>query len=337
MTVNRGSGPPRAVDGSPAPSVSPIDRWVARHPLRLGRISYSRLSVNIVKRFMDVRVMGLSAEMTYYALLSLFPLIGALGASLGFLERIAGSEAALGAELAVLRAVDAVFSPEVTADVIAPLVVGLLREERGGFALTSFLLSLFFASRIFRSAIESLDATYGVEDRRSMAWVWGLGLVFSLCAVVTATVMVAMVVVGPLLGGGRVLAVWFGPDPLWEFLWNLLRWPSVFLVATAFLSLLYRTGPNVKNSWRETLPGALFGMGGLIAVSLGFRLYIQVTGLQSPSIRDADEAVAIALQLIGALMAALFWLWLSNMVVLTGGVVNAEVTRQQRGLPPPVV
>jgi membrane protein len=315
--------------------VSRIRRWTERHPLRVGRISFSLLAARIVQRFMDVRVMGLSAEMTYYAILSLFPMLGAIGASLGFLERLAGAEAALAAELAILRAVDAVFSAEVTADVIAPLVVGLLREERGGFALTSFLLSLFFASRVFRSAIESLDATYSVEERRGMAWVWGLGLLFALGAVITATLMVAMVVVGPLLGGGRAMAEWFRLGPAYEFFWDAVRLPAVFLVATGFLSLLYRFGPNVRNRWRETLPGALFGMSALVLVSVGFRVYIQVTGLQSPQIDGAEAAVTVALQLIGALMAALFWLWLSSMVVLTGGVVNAEVSRMREGLPPP--
>lgn len=320
-----------------AAGVSRIDGWTERYPLRLGRTSVSLLVVRIVRRFLDVRVMGLSAEMTYYALLSIFPLLGALGASLGFLERVAGPEAARGAELAVLRGVNAVFSADVTADIIAPLVAGLLREERGGFALTSFLLTLFLASRVFRSAIEALDTTYSVEERRGILWVWGLGLVFALGAVVTATVIVAMLVIGPLLGGGMAIAGWLRLGPVYQVVIDIVRLPAVFIVATGFLALLYRFGPNVRNSWRETLPGAVFGMAALVAVAVGFRYYIQVTGLQSPQIEGADDAVVVALRLIGALMAALFWLWLSSMVVLTGGVVNAEASRMGEGLPPPNV
>jgi membrane protein len=328
---------PRAGQGCRAADVSRLDGWIERYPLRIGRMSMSGLVVRIVRRFLDVRVTGLSAEMTYYALLSLFPLLGALGASLGFLERLAGREAAYEAEAAVLRGIDAVFSAEVTAEIIAPLIEGLLREERGGFAITSFLLTLFFASRVFRSAIEALDSTYSVEERRGIFWVWGLGLVFALAAVLTATVMVAMVVIGPLLGGGRVVADWLRLGPAYETLLQIVRLPAVFLVATGFLSLLYRFGPNVRNTWRETLPGALLGMAALVAVAVGFRYYIQITGLQSPVVADADDAILVALQLIGALMAALFWLWLSSMVVLAGGVVNAEVSRMREGLPPPAV
>jgi membrane protein len=312
-----------------------VERWTTRYPLRVGHVSVSRLLVRVAVRFNDVRVLGLSAEMTYYALLSIFPLLGALGASLGFLERAAGADAALAAELTILRGVDAVFSREVTADVISPLVSGLLREERGGFALTGFLLTLFFASRVFRSAIEALDVTYQVEERRGMLWVWGLGLLFALLAVLTATVVIAMVVVGPLLGGGRAIAGWLGLGDAFEFAWTVARWPVVLAIAMTFLSLLYRFGPNVRNPWREALPGAVFGMLALMLIAVAFRAYIEATGLQSPTIDDADTAVTVALQLVGALIAALLWMWLSSIALLTGGVLNAELSRLRTGLPPP--
>jgi membrane protein len=314
---------------------SRTEQWTQRHPLRVGQTSTSLLLVHSAQRFLEVRVMGLAAEMTYFALLSVFPLMGAVGASLGFMERFAGSAQVEQAEATVIRALDVVFSPQVTADVIAPLVQGLLQQERAGFAIGGFVLSLFFASRYFRSVITSLDLTYSVEERRGTIAIWTLGLGYALAAVLTATVVLSMVVIGPLLGGGRVIATWFGLGTAFEAAWAVLRWPVVFVFAAAFLALIYRFGPNVKNTWRESLPGAVFGMFALVLVAVGFRLYIEATGLQSPAIDDADAAVSLALHLVGALMAALLWLWLSSMVVLTGGVLNAELSRLQHGLPPP--
>ncbi len=72
--------------------------WARRHPVRLGDVSVTLLTVRLAERFVEVRVMGLAAEMTYYALLSIFPLTAALGASLGFLERLIGSEDVAGRE-----------------------------------------------------------------------------------------------------------------------------------------------------------------------------------------------------------------------------------------------
>jgi membrane protein len=304
-----------------------IERWSRNHPLDVGGISMSRLAVRVVESFLEVRAMGLAAEMTYYALLSLFPLIGALGASLGFIERLVGPEQALEMEAFIISSLDLVFSPEATADVVAPLVAGLIREERAGFALGSFLVTMFLASRIFRSAIDTLDAAYDVEERRGFVALWGLGLLFSLSAIFAAIVLIGMVVVGPLLGGGRAIAEWLRLGAAFEWAWAIARWPVVFAAATAFLSLLYRFGPNARCTWRESLPGAIVGMFLLVLVATGFRVYIGATGLQSPVITDADDAVLLALQGFGALMAVLLWIWLSAMVVVTGGVINAELRR----------
>jgi membrane protein len=304
-----------------------IERWSRNHPMQVGGISMSRLTLRVVESFMEVRAMGLAAEMTYYALLSLFPLIGALGASLGFIERLVGPEQALEMEAFIIGSLDLVFSAEATADVVAPLVAGLIREERAGFAVGSFLVTMFLASRIFRSAIDTLDSAYNVEERRSFLALWGLGLLFSVCAILAAAILIAMVVVGPLLGGGRAIAEWLRLGTAFEWVWAIARWPVVFAAATAFLSLLYRFGPNARCTWRESLPGAIVGMFLLVLVATGFRLYIGATGLQSPVITDADDAVLLALQGFGALMAVLLWIWLSAMVVLTGGVVNAELRR----------
>jgi membrane protein len=305
------------------------EKWARRHPSTVGEVRVSLLAVRVVRRFLEVRVMGLAAEMTYYAILSVFPLIAALGASLGFLERLVGSEAVEEAESAIIASLNTVFSAEVTNEVIAPMVEGLLRQERTGFAVGGFLVSLFLASRVFRSAIETLDQAYRVEEGRGTASLWGLGFLFALGAILTATVMLSMVVVGPLLGGGRTIAGWFGLGAAFEIAWALARWPAVVVIAVGFLSLLYRTGPNVRTTWRQSVPGAAFGVVCLILVAVGFRFYLQATGLESPEILGAEEAVVVGAQVIGVGLAALLWLWLSTMVILTGGVLNAELSRMR--------
>jgi membrane protein len=312
---------------SPAPRFGTATEIAHRHPLRLRGISLSLLAVRLLDRFLAVRVTGLAAEMTYYALLSVFPLIAALGASLGFLERFIGSTAVEGVEATLISAMASLFSTEVTDELITPMVQGLLAQERAGFALGGFLISLFLASRVFRSAIDTLDAAYRVEERRGTVSLWLRGFLFSMLAIVTAVAMLTMVVVGPLLGGGRALASALGLGAAFEIVWNVARWPAVAVIAIAFLSLLYRTGPNVRNTWRQSYPGAVFGFVALILIAIGFRLYLGIVGTGSPGIEQAEDAVNIAAQGFGALLAALLWLWLSAIAILTGGVLNAELSR----------
>jgi membrane protein len=304
-----------------------VEQWARRNPMRVGDVPLSLFAVRVVRRFLDVRVMGLSAEMTYYALLSVFPLVGALGASLGFLERFLGPESVEEVEAVVLLSMQLVFTREVINDVVEPMLAGLLQQERAGFALGGFVITLFLASRVFRSAIDTLDSAYHVEERRGTVALWTLGFLFSLGAILTAAVMLVMVVVGPLFGGGRAIAEWLGLGYAFEIAWLIARWPVVFVVATGFLAALYRFGPNVRNTWRQALPGAAFGMIALVLVALGFHVYLSVIGPESPEIRDADEAVVVGAQVIGAIMAALLWLWLSGMALLSGGVFNAELSR----------
>jgi membrane protein len=282
------------------------------------------LAVRVVRRVVNVRITGLAAEMTYYTVLSLVPLVTGLGAGLGLLERVVGSATIEDLELGLIAAVEGVFSDEVVSDVVAPLIQDLLRQERAGVAIGGLLLSVWLASRVFRAAIRALDDTYEVAERRTFVQQWVLSLGFTAAAVVVVILSLSFLVIGPLLGGGAAIADWFGLGPAFEWVWGIGRWPALAAVSIGFLTWLYRAGPNVDNTWRQCLPGAVVSTVLLIAVAVGFRWYLQLAGPQAPDVEGGDQAVLIAAQLMGALAVALLFVWLSNIVVLLGGVVNAE-------------
>jgi membrane protein len=306
-----------------------LEGLAARRGWGVGPYNVPLLVVRAWRRVVDVRVTGLAAEMTYYALISLIPLATALGAALGFAERFLGPDRVEEIEGAVVTALSTVFAEQVTTDVLEPLVRGLLREERTGVAVGGVLIALWLASRMFRAAIRALDDTYSVPERRGLVTQWALGLGLALGAVLALVVLLTVVVVGPLLGGGRRLAEELGQTQTAEGLWEVLRWPTVALVCAAFLAVLYRYGPNVRNTWRDCLPGAVVGTVALIAVAVGFRTYLATVGIGGPDVGEPGEAVAVAAQVIGAILAGVLWLWLSSIVILTGGVLNAELSRMR--------
>lgn len=285
--------------------------------------------VRVARGFSAIRVTGLAAEMSYYSLISLLPLTIGLGASLGFLRAIVGGEQVLLIEDVVITGVAQIFSPELTEDVMEPLVRGLLQQEHAGAALIGLMATFVLASAVFRAVIRALDRAYGVSDGRSGLYLWGLAYLLALGSVVVLALVLSLIVVGPLLGGASVIAGWFGLGELFEVLWEIGRWPVVLAVGALYLAWLYRVAPNVRSTWGGALPGAIGATLGIILISVGFQVYLSVAGPRAPEVGAAPEAVAVATQTIGAALAAILWIWLISMVVLSGGLLNAELRRQR--------
>lgn len=285
-------------------------------------------------RVAGVRVTGLAAEMAYYGLISLVPLTTAVGASLGFLRPLLGDDAVDSIRGSIVDTLTTVFAEHVSTAVVAPLVDGLLDEQRTGFAIGSFLVALWLASRVFRAAVRALDDAYGVDRRRGVVAQYVLGVVLALGAIVTAVSVVALVVVGPLLGDGQELAERLAVDDAFRQAWDVLRWPVVVLVCGAYLTLLYRYAPNVDVTWTRCLPGAVVGTAGVLLVSWGLGLYLRVVSPTSPGAAPGSAAVVLAAgQMLGLVLVGVLWGWLTSIVVLVGGVVNAEAD-PDRVVPP---
>lgn len=297
-----------------------------RHPVTVRGWGVASLGVRSVVRSGEVRITGLAAEMTYYALISLVPIATALGASLGYLRPLLGDEQVDEIRTSVVDGLATVFAQQVATDVLAPLVDGLLDEQRGGFAVGALVVTLYLASRVFRAAVRALDDAYRVESRQGVVTQYLLGFAFTVGALVTLVTVLLLVVVGPLLGGGDALAARLGLGDAFSAAWSVLRWPAVLALGGAFLTLLYRYAPNVVSTWRRCLPGAVVGTLGVLLVSTGFVAYVALAVPETPG-ADAGSAAVVqaAAQMLGLVLAGALWIWLSSIAVLLGGVLNAEV------------
>lgn len=307
-----------------------VERAAQRCPLRLGGVNPAVVAVRMPRRAVEVRVTGLAAEMTYYAIISLVPLLTAIGASLGFMERLLGPERVVDIEAALIDGLGVVFASDVTNDVLAPIIREVLRQERTGVALAGALVALLLAARMFRSAGRALDAAYGIERPRKILASWLVATLLALTATLVVTLTLALVVVGPLLGGGREIAEAFGMGPTFEIAWAVGRWPLVFVIGVAFLGALYQLAPSVAHGWRATLPGAVLAMGGTVLVAVGLRAYFEMVGARAIAPDEPAEAVSLVGQVLGGVLVGALWAWLTNVVVLLGGVVNAELLAQRR-------
>lgn len=290
------------------------------------------LAVRVARRFSAVRVTGLAAEMTYYLVLSLVPLTTALGASLGLLGRVLEPAQIDAMEAALVSGVQAVLSPQLAADVFVPLVHELLSQEQVGVAVGSIAGALWLGSRCFRAALRALADAYEVAERRGLVRLYALSLVFTLAAVLVVTALLSLFVVGPLLGGVQRVADAAGAGEEFSAAWSWGRWPVAGAVGVAFLAWLYHSGPRTGTTWRQALPGAVLCTAGLIAVTVGFRVYVDLAGPQDVVVDGGSEAVRVVARFIGTALAAMLVAWLGCTVVLLGGVVNAEWAAEREAL-----
>lgn len=303
-----------------------VQEWAETRETTVAGRNPWRVVVETVRSVVADRVTGLAAEMAFFALLSFVPLVVAVGASLGWLELVVGRDALSRGRDAVISGLGTVFRPDTTDAVLRPLVEGLLAQQRGGVALSSVAVALWLASRVFTATIRALDLAYNVEEQRGLVVRRLLALLFALGAVLTVAITLLFIVLGPMLGAAGDLAERIGVGGLFGGAWALARWPVVLVVAAAFFAAVYRFGPNVRNTWRDCLPGAVLAVILWLLVSIGFRVYLATAG--SPVGRfEAGEEAAALLGVIGALAAAMLWTYLTSVALLVGGELNSVLAR----------
>jgi membrane protein len=101
--------------------------------------------------------------------------------------------------------------------------------------------------------------------------------------------------------------------------WGLAKWPVLLLLVSVLFAVLYWGAPNVKLPFRLFSPGALLAVLGWVVASVAFAFYVSNFG----SYNKTYGALA------GPIIF-LLWLWLSNICVLLGAELNAELERSRK-------
>jgi membrane protein len=127
-------------------------------------------------------------------------------------------------------------------------------------------------------------------------------------------VMASMVLLifGPQLGGW--IASLMGLGKVFEVTWNLLRWPVIGCLLILAMAIVYYVAPDVEQGWKWITPGSVFAVLMTIVVSLGFSFYVNNFGSYNKTYGS-----------IGTVIVFLTWLYLTGLVILAGGEMNAEI------------
>lgn len=315
---------------TPHPTLNRVTRRAARSRARARGRNPLLLATSVVRRFSEVRATGLAAEMAYFLVLSLLPLVTAIGAGLGLLGAVLPAEKLKAMRDGATGVVELVLGRQLAGQVAVRLLDDLLVQQRQLLlAVVGAVVALLLGSRVFRSALGAFGEAVEIPERRGFWRLWGWALVLTLLAVVTVTAVLSLVVVGPLFGGGEAIAELVSAGSLVSWTWSLGRWPVAVAIAWGFLVLLYRLGQR-ERGWHQVMPGAGLATVALLVLTSGFRLYLAVAPPGGSHLGNLDDAASTVGLFVVTSLAVLLYAWLSSLLVLGGGIVNVEWAAARR-------
>jgi membrane protein len=262
-----------------------------------------------LREFSGDQCTDLAAALTYYAVLALFPTAIALLSLVGIFGQ--GSKTVD----TLLRVVSEAGGSSV-AQTLRPTLETLSQTPGAGLALILGLLGALWSASGYVGAFgRAMNRIYGIGEGRPA---WKLRpvmlLVTLVLVVLVAVAVLALIVSGPLtqslgnalgLGSAAVLA------------WRLAKWPLLLIVAVVIVATLYYATPNVKQTkFRWLSIGALVAIVVWALLSLAFGFYVA----NFSSYNKTYGALA-------GVIVFLLWLWLTNLALLLGAELDAELER----------
>ena len=260
-----------------------------------------------LKEILDDNLLGLSAQTAYYFFFSLFPLLLFVAPLLSLVGNKRETFDLFASQLQQV----------VPSDEGWKLIGGVIKDvvyakNAPGLMSVGALLAIWAGSNVFGALIDALNAAYDVDDTRpwwkkkliAVASVLGIGMV-----ILVSTVLI--------LGGDKI-ADWvsdrFALEPSTRTFLIVVQMPIAFALLVTIAALSYYFLPNLRQSKKQVLVGAVFTTIGWVVVTLGLRFYVA-------NFANYNATYGA----IGGVIVLLTWMYFSMLVFLIGGEINSEL------------
>ena len=300
----------RETETSPRFGKESDERAPAR-PTALGRRSWGGVLKRTFKGFKADNLTDWGAALTYYGVLSIFPALLVVVSILGLIGTSATQP--------LIDNLGKV-APGPAQQIFTNAIHGL-QSSQGSAGVVFFIglaAALWSASGYVSAFSRASNAIYGIGEGRPFYLLRPLQVLITLVLMIMLAISaVAVVITGPLANQvGNVV----GAGSTAVTVWDIAKWPVLILMVGVMFSILYFTAPNVRHpgfSWLT--PGGLVAVLVWIVASVAFAFYVA-------NFSSYNKTYGT----LGGIIAFLVWLWISNLAVLFGAELNAELERGRR-------
>lgn len=267
---------------------------------RAAWLTIKRSLATIYNDVYDEHLFVFAAGLSYYFVLSLFPLLVSMALLLGYVPIPHLFDGLLGLMARLVPGDGMSLVRNIVADV---------SHAHKHFLTLGLVFTFWTASSGFAAIIDGLDLVYRVRETRPVWKTRPLALGLTLLAGSLLVVAVGLMVEGTYLG------TWFTSEfnlsPAVLTAWRTLRWGIAAAFAVLALELVYHFGPNLKQRFRDSLTGAVVAVSAWIGVSYLLGIYFR-------HFESLDNTYGP----LGAAIGLYVWFYLSGFAVLLGGEIN---------------
>lgn len=248
-----------------------------------------------------------SAELAYFFLLSLFPLIIFILTLTAYLPISAED---------VLGAVDQ-YAPDSAMSMVKSITEQTLNKRGGGLLSFGIIAVIWSASNGMNAIVRAFNHAYEVEENRSFIILRLTSIFLTIAMVVTILIALLLPVFGREIG--LLAADFIGAPGLFLKVWSVVRWGISPLILLIVFTALYIFAPNKRLSLRFVLPGAVFAAAGWIIVSMLFSFYVGTFANYSATYGS-----------IGGIIVLMIWFYLTGTLLILGGEINALLHKRKK-------
>jgi membrane protein len=271
--------------------------------------SWVYVAKKTMREFSADQATDLAAALTYYGVLAIFPALLAFVSLVGLFGDPAKTTETL------LDLVGGLV-PSTTLDAIKGPLENLAKSPSAGFAFVAGIAgALWSASGYVGAFSRAMNRIYSIQEGRPFWKLRPVTLLVTVIAIVVAVIAALLITLSGPVAEQVGQAIGVGETGL--VIWNIAKWPILVFLVVLIIAVLYYATPNVKQpkfKWMSL--GALVALIVWVVASALFAFYVA-------NFSSYNETYGS----IGGVIVFLLWIWISNIALLFGAELDAELER----------